>query len=181
VSVSWVDPDEVRAVPGDPVRSADWNTVLDNLQFLADPPRCAVRKTSSQSIPTSSDTTLTWDEDPWAAQHGMWSAQSPSKIVIPRAGVYRIICSVLWAGTTSQDLSFRRIFLQRGAQGGPIRLRGSSSRATNPHEHQLIAEANLAEGWELELQVRQTTGSSLNVEPTRTLCTVVWEALPPGT
>lgn len=180
MAVEWVDLSGLVAVAGE-ARSADFNSVLQNLEYLYTTPQVAVRLTAPQSIPDATDTTIQWQSQAWDT-NGMWGIAAPSKIVIPRDGVYSIICSVLWA--EADDGTKRSAFLDvNGA-----RRTGIQVPSVDPTEFQLVCETNLVTGDELEVDVRQLSGAALDLlgrpggtGDARTRMTVRWVGAPPVT
>lgn len=170
--VEWVDPDDLVAVAG-LARSADFNTVLDNLKYLYDPPRCCVRLTGTQEVANASDHTIEWDEAVWDSHGDMWDAGAPSVVTITRAGIYAIQPATLWA--TSADAGKRAIFLQVSG----TRRRGIQVPAVSPSELVLPVLTNLEDGDYIDVDVRQLSGGPLDLQSTRTLMTVMWVAAPP--
>lgn len=177
--VEWVPTSTIRAVAGAEARSADFNSVLQNLEYLYTTPQVAVRLTAPQSVPDATDTTVQWQSEAWDTAD-MWDPASPSKIVIPRDGVYSIIGSFLWA--SADDGSKRSAFLDVNGE----RLTGVQIPSVDPTEHPLVVETYLLEADELEVDVRQLSGDDLDllgrpdgVGHARTRMTVRWVAAPP--
>lgn len=170
----WTDPDELTAVTGEALPTAWWNAFRDNFHWLYTPPQLAVRVTADQAVANAADHTVSWGEAVWDSTAGdMWDSTSPTKITIPRAGVYSIVCSMLWEEGT--DGTKRSAFLEVGG----IRRRGLQLPAVDPTEFQLCAETNLALGDELEIVVRQLSGAALDLIQQRTVMTVRWVGAPP--
>jgi len=76
------------AVPGATLNAADWNTkVRDSIIAAAKPPACKVRRTTSQSIPTSTATAIAFSVEDWDTAN-MWSVAFPTRLIAPVAGFY---------------------------------------------------------------------------------------------
>ncbi len=178
MAVEWVDPDDLTAVAGTEARSADFNSVLQDLKYLADPPRCAVRLTADQSIANSTDVAIDWDEVVWDSHGDMWDDGAPSRITITRPGVYFINTSLLWE---ENDVNRRAIFFEVNGGVGADRRRGQQQASSEPIEHQLPVITNLADGDYFEIVVRQNSGSAQDLIATRSTMHVVWIAMPPET
>lgn len=155
----------------------DFNKLLDWVRFLADPPGVAVRLTATQQVNNSVDHTISWHEATWDSTGGdMWNAGGPSKILITRPGVYLFQLSKLWQASTQGGK--RAAFLHVNG----TRRRGDQPTATDadPFESSPSWVTNLAAGDECDIMARQLTGGALNLEPHRTVLTVMWLRLPPG-
>lgn len=153
--------------------AADLNTyVRDNVAYLATTPQVAVRLTSAQTIPNATATTLSWDEAPWESVPDMWDIGTPTKIIIPRAGVYVVTAHVLW-DASADPTDDRDITLKVNTSETRI---NQSLRAAVNHASGLSIETNLAVDDELEIQVEQATGGDLDVLATRTRLTVRWSS-----
>ena len=174
--MAWTDTTNLVQVAGI-ARSADFNKVVDNLEYLYTTPQVAVRLTASQTVPDATDTALVWGEAVWDTA-SMWDVATPSKIVIPRDGVYSIVCSLLWdAGANGTK---RAAFLNVTPSGAASeRRRGVQIAAVDPTEMQLVAETNLAANDEIDIDVRHLEGADLNLLATRTVMTVRWVGSPP--
>lgn len=161
---------------GELLTAADLNTYIrDNSDFLAETPKVAVRLTSTQSVPDDTTTTVSWDEAVWETDASMWDGASPTKIVIPRDGLYDIDCHVKWA-TSADPTDEREIkILVEGSE----RINGTAiPTATHAHSLQLLS-TNLATDDEIEIQVTQATGGALNMQATVTRLVVAWSSLEP--
>lgn len=69
--------------------------------FRTAPPLCTVRVTVGQSIPSTTDTLVTWgaaDLNP----DSMWSAGTPTVVTIPVTGTYFLYSQLATSGTNSQ-------------------------------------------------------------------------------
>jgi plastocyanin len=172
----WYNPDELLQTAATEARAADFNKVVENLRFLHATPQVAVRLTSTQSVADATTHTITWDEAVWDATGGtMWNSGASSKIVIPRAGVYSVVCACLYAA--ADDNTKRSVFLH--VNSNATARRGLQVPAVDPSEIILAADTNLAANDELDFRVRQLSGAALNLEPTRTVATVRWVGAPP--
>jgi hypothetical protein len=173
--MTWYDPDTLLQTASTEARAADFNKVVENLRFLHATPQVAVRLTSTQSVADATTHTIAWDEAVWDSDGDMWVGTAASKIVIPRAGVYSIVCACLYAA--ANDASKRSVFLH--VNSNATARRGLQVPAVDPSEIILHAETNLAANDELDFRVRQLSGGALNLEPTRTVATVRWVGAPP--
>jgi len=168
--VTWTDPKTFTV--GELLTAADLNTyVRDNLDFLYRKPIVTVRLTSTQSVASASDHVVQWDEAEWDyADTAMWDVGTPGSIVIDRPGIYEVVPSGLWEGTTD-DSSKREVAVELN---GTTRLTMDSRLSTSSPEGQAKIFTNLGTGDYLEIVVRHLSGAAIDLQPTRTRCTVAW-------
>jgi len=166
----WTDPKTFTV--GELLTAADLNTyVRDNLDFLYRKPIVTVRLTSTQSVASASDHAVQWDEAEWDyADTAMWDVGTPGSIVIDRPGIYEVVPSGLWEGTTD-DSSKREVAVELN---GTTRLTMDSRLSTSSPEGQAKIFTNLGTGDYLEIVVRHLSGAAIDLQPTRTRCTVAW-------
>jgi len=166
----WTDPKTFTV--GELLTAADLNTsVRDNLDFLYRKPIVTVRLTATQSVASASDHVVQWDEAEWDyADTAMWDAGTPGSIVIDRPGIYEVVPSGLWEGTTD-DSSKREVAVELN---GTTRLTMDSRLSTSSPEGQAKIFTNLGTGDYLEIVVRHLSGAAIDLQPTRTRCTVAW-------
>lgn len=167
--MAWTTP-KTWAV-GELLTAADMNAyVRDNTEYLHTTPQVAVRLTSTQSVPDATQTTVSWDEAVWESDSTMWDISSPTKIIVPRPGVYAVMAHVLWA-TSATPTDDRDIALIVNSSETRI---NQSIPAAGTHASGLAIDTNLAEDDELEIDVQQSTGGALDLSATRTRLTVRW-------
>lgn len=177
----WTDPKSWTV--GEVLPAADLNTyVRDNLLYLHDPPRCALRLTVDETVPTTTDYTLEWDEARWDSHGDMWDAASPEAVTITRDGLYLVVGNFLWDTNTD---SRRAAFLEVDQGSGFNRRRGTQVPASAPTEHQLSAATTLESGDTMRIVVRQNSGGDRTlIGPgsggSRTSLIVVWLTALPG-
>ena len=166
----WTDPKTFTV--GELLTAADLNAyVRDNLDFLYRKPIVTVRLTSTQSVASASDHVVQWDEAEWDyADTAMWDVGTPGSIVIDRPGIYEVLPSGLWEGTTD-DSSKREVAVELN---GTTRLTMDSRLSTSSPEGQAKIFTNLGTGDYLEIVVRHLSGAAINLQPTRTRCSVAW-------
>lgn len=154
VPKTWVD--------GDFFTAPTANTELrDMLNFLINPPRVALSRVSSVSLPTGVAVVIPW-ENQFINTAGMWTAGSPTRITIQVPGKYRI--SVI--GSFSTNTTNIRVI--------QVRLNGStpsykivqcaptpSPSADTVCGGSLVLPYTFAIGEFIEIQATQSTGSTL--------------------
>jgi len=167
--MAWTDPDEMTTTGV--IDSATFTLIRDNLKFLYRKPIVTVRLTAAQSVANASDHVVQWDEAEWDfADTAMWDVGTPGSIVIDRPGIYEVVPSGLWEGTTD-DSSKREVAVELN---GTTRLTMDSRLSTSSPEGQAKIFTNLGTGDYLEIVVRHLSGAAINLQPTRTRCTVAW-------
>ena len=172
--MSWTDPDTLMTAPADFLPAATVNAILENQKFMYATPQVAVRLTSSQSVADATTDVVSWDEAVWETPDTMWDAGTPTKVVVPRTGIYSICASTLWDAST--DGTKRAIFIHIDGDVTP-RI-GMQVPAVDPTEFTLSFDTNLDEGSEIDMRVRQLSGAALNLLDTRTRMTVRWIGAP---
>lgn len=173
----WVDPATLVATAGTEARSADFNAVLDNLLYLYDPPRCALRITSNQSVANATDHTIEWDEAVWDSHGDMWAIGGPSSVTMTRDGVAAFNLSAEWDLTANGGK--RAAYLHKNG----VRLRKFhelSADGVSPFASSNTIETNCVDGDVFTVVVRQLSGAALDLAATRTVLTVRWVAAPPA-
>lgn len=173
MSSQWTPPPSFT--PGGLLRAVNLNIFRDNLRFLYDKPRVAVRLTAAQSVNSQADTTVSWGQRPWGWP-GMWNPQSPASVLIERPGIYAFGLSMLWNDNARSGGIKRAAFLH---VNGSRRAGWCQIPPSSPSEYSGVIYTNVAAGDVVTVQVRQDSGAPLSLQPTRTRLTVVWDAAPP--
>ena len=167
--MAWIDPDEMTTTGV--IDSATFTLIRDDLKLLYRKPIVTVRLTAAQSVANASDHVVQWDEAEWDfADTAMWDVGTPGSIVIDRPGIYEVVPSGLWEGTTD-DSSKREVAVELN---GTTRLTMDSRLSTSSPEGQAKIFTNLGTGDYLEIVVRHLSGAAIDLQPTRTRCTVAW-------
>ncbi len=172
----WVDPDDLVAVAGI-AQSADFNTVLDNLIYLYDAPRCALRLTSAQEVANATDHTVSWSQAVWESHGDMWDVGGPSSVTMTRAGVFAFNLSAEWEESAAGGK--RAAYLHKNG----TRLRKFhelSADGVSPFASSNTIETNCVDGDVFTVVVRQLSGAALDLVANRTVLTVRWVAAPPA-
>lgn len=157
--------------------SADFNTLRDAVEYLANPPYCSVRLTALQSVANASDHTIVWDESVDDSHGDMWDVGAPSVLTMTRAGVMGFQLNQLWGGST--DSGKRAAFLEKTSGGVTTRLRGYQMPAVSPSEMSVFFLTNVAALDSVKIVTRQLSGAALNMEPLRTVMIAMWMRKPP--
>lgn len=154
---------------GDLITAAEWNTdLVDNIQFLANPPHCAVRHSSNQSHTTNGAWQAvvfnTEDEDT-ANLHS--TSSNTSRITIPAGlgGLYAVSACIEFAGSAA---GLRALGLRKNGTGGSgpnIKGRGQQGNpGTNSSWCWLATTVKLAAGDWIEAVAFQNSGGALNIQ-----------------
>ena len=186
IANEWTTPDELEAVATEEARSADFNALLGNVLFLSNPPTCIARLTASQEVASGTDHIIEYDEaavdttrslpGDTEEQGDMWDDSSPGVLVAPRVGMYLIVASALWEGTT-EDNSKRDLFIE---VNGTMRLAMDSRLSTSSPEGQVSLVTSLGVNDYIEVGCRQLSGDSLNLQAlNRTRVCLTWLRLSP--
>jgi hypothetical protein len=137
--------------------------VRDNLNFLYnDQPRVRLTRTSNQSMSNNVNTAIVWQAEELDNEN-MWTAGSPDRIVIARAGVYCFVGQVRWAANA---VGQRWAYLLKNGAGSVNASEGSNvSEATGGYEFTQMVHGlvSMAIGDDMRLQVLQDSGASLDV------------------
>ena len=186
IANEWTTPDELEAVATEEARSADFNALLGNVLFLSNPPTCIARLTASQEVASGTDHIIEYDEaavdttrslpGDTGEQGDMWDDSSPGVLVAPRVGMYLIVASALWEGTT-EDNSKRDLFIE---VNGTMRLAMDSRLSTSSPEGQVSLVTSLGVNDYIEVGCRQLSGDSLSLQASnRTRVCMTWLRLSP--
>jgi hypothetical protein len=144
--------------------------------YPADPkPLCRVQRNADQSIPNAETTTIEWDAELTDIPGGMWAAGQPTRVTAVRTGWHRVTVHTSWeadaAGTRITSL------LKNGATTG-VQANTFPSLAATFSPPPLVEDVYLTAGEYLEAQVRQSSGSALDladVAGTSNRMSVMWE------
>lgn len=94
-------PTAVSEIPGNFLASAIWNASVANaIGFLTNPPIATLIQTSTQSIPTSASTAVTWPT-PTVDTYGGYASGTPTRYTPQVAGYYLCIGNLGFAATSA--------------------------------------------------------------------------------
>lgn len=175
MAVEWTDP--ITWVVSSKVTAAQMNANLrDNMLYLYDPPRCALRLTAVQAVANATDHTVSWSEAVWDSHGDMWDIGGPSAITITRDGVYAFNLTTEWAASATGGKRAARLH-KNGTQ--LRKFHENSADGVDPFASSNTIETNCVDGDSFTIVVRQLSGAALNLAATRTVLTVRWVAAPP--
>lgn len=176
MAVEWTPPK--TWVIGELLRAADMNSYLrDNLDYLFDPPRCALRLTTAQEVANGTDHTVAWDEAVWDSHGDMWDVGGPSVVTCTRAGLLAFELSAEWAESAAGGK--RAAYLHKNG----TRLRKfheASADGVSPFAMSNPIKTNCAVGDTFTVVVRQLSGAALDLIANRNVLTVQWVAAAPA-
>lgn len=73
------------------IAPVDWgDQIRDNLQFLANPPSCKVKRGSPQLLPNNVHTAVTWDQEDWDTDVMHDNATNNARLTVKTAGRYAV-------------------------------------------------------------------------------------------
>lgn len=171
----WTDP--ITWVVSNKVTAAQLNANLrDNLLYLFDPPRCALRLTATQAVANATDHTISWGEAVYDSHGDMWDIGGPSAVLCTRDGLLTFELTNEWAEDANGGK--RAAYLHKNG----TRLRKfyeASADGVSPFAMSNPITTNCVDGDSFTVVVRQLSGASLNLIATRNVLTVRWVAAPP--
>lgn len=94
-----------QITPGEFVDENDWNRLVDDIVFLANPPACRLYHSTTQNVANGADTTMTFNSERFDTD-SMHSAGSPTRITFNTAGLYVVGGWVSYA--SDNDFQFYR-------------------------------------------------------------------------
>lgn len=127
--------------------------------FRTRPPLCTVRVTAAQSIPSTTDTLVTWgaaDLNP----DSMWSAGAPAVVTIPVVGTYFLYAQLATSGSANQ-LAVR--IMVNGIDPAVNSLTTASCASTSCG---VSAVASIAAGSVVAVSCYQTNGAPATLQTT---------------
>lgn len=140
---------------GGVISSAFGNTVVNDLEWIVNNrPRARVRRTTAQSVPTSTNTAIAFDAERWDVGSCHNGSSNTSRLTVPSGGdgLYLIGGCLVLASSTTWDIM--------------IRLNGSTEIARQQTTAARSAVSTLYElsaGDYVELCCAQFSGGNLNV------------------
>lgn len=159
-------------------RAADLNAYLrDAIDYLSNPPRCALRLTAAQAVANATDHTISWDEAVWDSHGDMWDVGAPSTVTCTRDGLLLFNLTDEWAETANGGKRAARLH----KNGSQLRkFHESSADGVSPFASSNSIITNCLDGDSFTVVTRQLSGASLDLAATRTVLNVIWIALPPA-
>ena len=104
-------PSQGTVAVGDKITASLWNDdVRDAVNFLTDPPRCKLRKSVTQVIPTATNTAITWDTEVYDTDTMHDNATNNTRITFTTAGTYLITLNAMWGASATGT---RRIVIEK--------------------------------------------------------------------
>lgn len=143
-----------------------------------------VKLTADESIATSTDVLIPWDAATYDTS-SFFAGASPTKLTVP-SGVSRVKLSgvIAWSATSSQNKRQALILKNGGSFSGygqNIRIGPGSTASDSQRQGIVSAVVDVVAGDFFEIQVRQTSSGSRNVETPSWFAIEVVEGIAPST
>jgi hypothetical protein len=168
---------------GTVVHQADLNALAQNLTnlygynqggFATQRPAALAQQTSAQTIPTSTDTLLTFNAATINTDN-MWVASQPAQLTIQVAGIYILFAQTFWPGNRAVSGATPWVtmdILVNGTSGTAVSHAGcgvisSATTATPGAGLFSMIPANLASGGTVFLSCNQNYGASVPLPVSR--------------
>lgn len=144
----------------DLITAAIWNAdLVNNVAFLANPPKCRVYNNAAISVPGNTNTILTFNAERYDTDTIHSTSSNTSRLTCVTAGTYQIFGHVTFA-SAGTDRRFLQILLGGSTSLGAIDVPGGALSLSVNTTYALTA------GQYVELQVYQNSGGALNVNST---------------
>jgi hypothetical protein len=172
-------------VAGDPLAAADLNVLSEDIEYLAGVAEgvtfsgCQLRRTSTQSIPNTTWTKVTWQTESGGFDVGSWWS-SGTDIVVPAGAIppgYTTIAVDVKASTNfasdSTGTRFMRVLVNGSETEKASRtgLGGGDVTDIDVSDVVIVEAADV-----ITIEVYQSSGSSLNISSSNTKVTVTRKA-----
>jgi hypothetical protein len=152
-----------QIIPEEFVDAADWNALVDTINFLANPPACRVYRSTTQSLANNTTVALGFDLErtDWSVAPMHDTAVNNTRITIPAggAGMYAISGHVILAGDTDYISIVLQIRVNGTTMIAPVRDTNPGVSA-NQRFYSISTQYELAAGDYLELVVTQENTSA---------------------
>lgn len=149
-------------VTSDPLPASDLNTYVSGiLDSLMNPPSAKAYSVASQSIPTGTNTLVTFDSESWDNNSMHSTSTNTSRITVPVAGVY--LCSWYVRFAASATLAYRIVQVMKN---GVVQDESSlgHSATTTIAEGSGCQQLKCAANDYIEIRAFQNTGSALSLD-----------------
>lgn len=160
----------ITAVPGEKHTAANWNVgVRDNFAFLSNPPNCRARRSiSGVAVPTSTWTSIPWNQSERDTDNMHSITTNPERITATTAGVYAISFDVQFSANATGKRQ-ARVHINAASY---LELGDSSASASGSIAQHLnsYTEIRLAAGDYVKLELWQDSGADLNMSPLSSMC-----------
>jgi hypothetical protein len=139
---------------------ATWGDhIRDTLEFLKSPPRVKVKRSSTQSIPSGTETAVAWNAEDYDSELMHDNASNPSRLVCRTAGTYAI-----WAApefsANGTGVRFSQVWINNILNvRSPLLVADGLTLIGMP----IYVEALLAVDDFVEIKVFQNSGAALNL------------------
>ncbi len=142
------------------VGATEWNAdIVENIKFLADPPRASAYRTTSLSIPDVSETILTLPSEHWDTDSMHSTSVNTGRFTCNTAGVYLVRMNVMYAASTGYQV----IQMYLNGTAGTFQCQSESKTVAVATTLICEKEVALAVGEYIETTAYQNTGGAVNV------------------
>lgn len=150
---------------GDLLTAARWQTVVDLMTFLENPPRATVWRSTSQSIPNATSTLVTWDTEDEDTDSMHSTVTNTSRLVCNTAGALLVTASARFASGAGNFLIDVRKNAAGSATGGTSVLANSFPLASVTGNGGTVTKRipGFIVTDYVEMFVLQNTGGALNL------------------
>ena len=145
------------------VGATEWNAdIVQNIKFLADPPRCSAYRSSDLSIVTATETILTLNAEHWDTNSMHSTSVDAGRFVAPVAGIYDVKLSVFFAQATT---GYRQARIYKNGVGVDLETEATNDNPSASTTTSLVCqkEISLLALEYVECSVFHTRGSNLSV------------------
>lgn len=132
---------------------------------------CRAYRTTNQSITTATLTAVSCDSEDYDTDNYHESATHPSRLTVPKTGLYQVGCSIVWDSSTTGS---RAVYVVKNGTTS-TRLAGSDRNATASGAQSLSCTLSLTVSDYVEFYVYQDSGGSVNLVATEQLLQI-WAA-----
>lgn len=150
------------------IGETEWNTdIVDNIRFLADPPRVFTYRSSNQSIPNATETTVTFNAEKFDTDAMHSTSVNTSRITAVTAGLYQITLRLYFAAN-STGYRWGRIYLN-GVGFTLLDVDTADAPSSTAGTVFCQVEQYLDVGEYVEASCYQTSGGALNLSGSTTV------------
>jgi hypothetical protein len=150
-------------VDGTVIGAADWNTdLVDNIKFLADPPRCSAYRSSSLSIADATETIVTLNAEHWDTDSMHSTSVDTGRLTASTAGIYLVRFRAFFSNASG---GYRQARIYLNGVGVTLEDEATNDSPSATTQTALLCEKEIALGVGdyIECSVYQNRGSALNL------------------
>ncbi len=148
---------------GNVIGASDWNTdLVDNIKFLADPPRVLTYRNSNQSVPDATDTIPLFNAETRDTDSMHSTSSNQGRLTASTAGLYQVTFRAYFAAATG---GYRQARIYLNGVGVTVIDEATNDSPSSTTSTSLLCQVEqyLDVGEYVEAYVYHTRGSSLNL------------------